>query len=126
MPGTCNTYLEPATKALVRATQLANVTVHTIDPNALETTNVHAGDDFRPDRSISEAAKEQEQANRAHLIERQQSLQTVADWTGGRSIVNTNNPEESVRPLLDESSAYISSPSRHQTSSRTDDFTRLQ
>ena len=106
VPGTCNTYLKPATEALVRATQLANVTVHTIDPNTLETTNVHAGDDFRPDRSISEAAKEQEQANRAHLIERQQSLQTVADWTGGRSIVNTNNPEESVRPLLDESSAY--------------------
>jgi VWFA-related protein len=106
VPGTCNTYLEPATKALVRATQLANVTVHTIDPNTLETTNVHAGDDFRPDRSISGAAKEQEQANRAHLIERQQSLQTVAEWTGGRAILNTNNPEESVRPLLDESSAY--------------------
>lgn len=106
VPGTCNTYLEPATKALVRATQLANVTVHTIDPNTLETTNVRAGDDFRPDRSISQAAKEQEQANRAHLIERQQSLQTVAEWTGGRAILNTNNPEESVRPLLDESSAY--------------------
>jgi VWFA-related protein len=106
VPGTCNTYLEPATKALVRATQLANVTVHTIDPNTLETTNVHAGDDFRPDRSISQAAKAQEEANRAHLIERQQSLQTVAEWTGGRAILNTNNPEQSVRSLLDESSAY--------------------
>ena len=106
VPGPCNAYLEPATKAMVRATQLANVTVHTVDPNALETTNVHAGDDFRPERPISEAAAEQERANRAHLIERQQSLQTVADWTGGRAILNTNRPEESVRPILDESSAY--------------------
>ena len=27
VPGPCNSYLEPATKAMVRATQLANVTV---------------------------------------------------------------------------------------------------
>ena len=106
VPGPCNAYLEPATKAMVRATHLANVTVHTVDPNALETTNVHAGDDFRPERPVSEAAAEQERANRAHLIERQQSLQTVADWTGGRPILNTNRPEESVRPILNESSAY--------------------
>jgi VWFA-related protein len=106
VPGTCNAYLKPATEALVRATQLANVTVHTVDPNALETTSVHAGDDFRSGGSISEAARQQEQANRGQLIERQQSLQTVADWTGGRAILNTNNPEESVRPILDESSAY--------------------
>ena len=55
---------------------------------------------------VSGAARAQEQANRAFLIERQQSLQTVADWTGGRAILNTNVPEESVRPILDESSAY--------------------
>ena len=30
----------------------------------------------------------------------------MADWTGGRAILNTNAPEESVRPILDESSAY--------------------
>jgi VWFA-related protein len=106
VPGPCNTYLEPATRKMVQATQLANVTVHTIDPNALETTNVHAGDDFKPDAPISEAAASQEKANRAHLIERQQSLQTVADWTGGRAVLNTNVPEASVRPILDESSAY--------------------
>jgi len=108
VPGPCNAYLEPATKRMLNATQLANVTVHTIDPNSLETTNVHAGDDFRPgdDRAVSEAAKEQERANRASLIERQQSLQTVADWTGGRAILNTNAPEESGRSILEESSAY--------------------
>ncbi len=106
--GRCNTYLQPATKQMVQATQLANVTVHTVDPNSLETTNVRAGDDFQPDApgSVSAAAKAQEQANRAHLIERQQSLVTVADWTGGRAIMNTNAPEASVRPILDESSAY--------------------
>ena len=106
VPGPCNTYLEPATRQMVQATQLANVTVHAVDPNSLETTNVHAGDDFKPEGSIAEQAALQEQANRAYLIERQQSLQTVADWTGGRAILNTNVPEESVRPILDESSAY--------------------
>jgi VWFA-related protein len=106
--GQCNTYLEPATKQMLHATQLANVNVHTVDPNAMETTNVHAGDDFQPDSpgGVSGAARAQEQANRAFLIERHQSLQTVADWTGGRAILNTNAPEKSVRPILDESSAY--------------------
>ena len=90
------------------ATQLANVTVNTVDPNAMETTNVHAGDDFKPEGpgSVSAAAAAQEVANRAFLIARHQSLQTVADWTGGRAILNTNAPEKSVRPILEESSAY--------------------
>ena len=108
VPGQCNTYLEPATKQMTLATQLANVTVNTVDPNAMETTNVHAGDDFKPEGpdSVSAAAAAQERANRAFLIERHQSLQTVADWTGGRAILNTNAPEKSVRPILEESSAY--------------------
>jgi VWFA-related protein len=104
--GRCNAYLEPATKQMVHAAQLANVTVHTLDPNSLETTNVHAGDDFQSGTPVSAGATSQEKANRAFLIERQQSLQAVADWTGGRAIMNTNAPEESVRPILDESSAY--------------------
>ena len=106
VPGGCNAYLEPATRQMVNAAQLANVTVHTVDPNSVETTNVHAGDDFKPEGGVSAQAATQEQANRAHLIERQQSLQTVADWTGGRAILNTNVPEQSVSPILDESSAY--------------------
>jgi hypothetical protein len=102
----CNSYLEPATRRMLSATHLANVTVNTIDPNTLETTNVHAGDDFRPDRPVSEQATAQEKADRSSFIERQQSLQAVADATGGRAILNTNRPEESVRSILEESSAY--------------------
>ena len=89
----------------MQATQIANVNVHTVDPNGLETTNVHAGDDFKGE-GIAAMAKTQESMNRAFLIERQQSLQTVADWTGGRAVLNTNAPEASVRPILEESSAY--------------------
>ena len=59
VPGQCNAYLEPATKQMTLATQLANVTVNTVDPNAMETTNVHAGDDFKPESpgGISGAAR---------------------------------------------------------------------
>jgi hypothetical protein len=53
--GPCNSYLESATRRMLEATQLANVTVHAVDPNAMETTNVHAGDDFSPTRPVSEA-----------------------------------------------------------------------
>jgi len=90
---------------MVQAAQLANVNVHTVDPNGLETTSVHAGDDFRGE-TIGAMAKAQEEQNRVFLIERQQSLQTVADWTGGRAVLNTNVPEASVKPILEESSAY--------------------
>ncbi len=106
VPGPCNSYLKPATETMVRATQLANVTVHTVDPNALETTNVHAGDSFDPATPVSGQAIQQEEMNRASLIARQQAIRTVADWTGGRTIVNTNDPQNSVRPILDESSSY--------------------
>ena len=57
-------------------------------------------------RRSARRRQRQEEENRAHLIERQQSLQTVADWTGGRAVMNTNAPEASVRPILEESSAY--------------------
>ena len=74
----------------------------------METTNVHAGDNFKPEGRVPSARRPRHRKwpNRAFLIERHQSLQTVADWTGGRAILNTNAPEESVRPILEESSAY--------------------
>jgi VWFA-related protein len=105
--GPCNSYLEPATRRMLEATQLANVTVHAVDPNGMETTNVHAGDTFSgAPIPVSESAKEQEEANRRFLIERHQSLQTLADATGGRAVLNTNAPDASVRPILDELSSY--------------------
>ena len=105
--GPCNAYLASATRRMLEAAQLANVTVHAVDPNAMETTNVHAGDDFKGDGiPVSESAKLQEEANRRFLIERHQSLQTLADATGGRAILNTNAPEASVPPILDELSSY--------------------
>ena len=59
VPGSCNTYLEPATREMVNATQLANVTVHAVDPNALETTNIRAGDDFMPEGATTAIAAQE-------------------------------------------------------------------
>jgi VWFA-related protein len=101
----CDIYLEPAIKKMIQATQLANVTVHAVDPNGLEVTSVQASDNF-PSEGASKAARLKEQMNRSGLIERQQSLLALTDVTGGRAIMNTNAPENSVRGILDESSSY--------------------
>ena len=106
VPGQCNAYLEPATRQMVQATQLANVTVHTVDPNALETTNVHAGDDFCPERPVSEAAAAQE-AGEPRAPDRAAAIAADGRRLDGRARDSEHErPEESVRPILEESSAY--------------------
>ena len=101
----CDVYLGPAIRQMLQAAHVANVAVHSVDPNGLEVTSVQASDNFAGE-NVSAAARVREQLNRSGLIERQQSLRTLADLTGGRAVMNTNAPEDTVRSILDESSAY--------------------
>ena len=75
----CAAYIYPARDKLTRALDAANVTFHVIDPRGLE-----------PFSSIF----------------RQQSLEVLPDYTGGRTIVNNNSPQDRIGPIFDESRSY--------------------
>jgi VWFA-related protein len=75
----CAAYIYPARDKLTRALDAANVTFHVIDPRGLE-----------PGSSIF----------------RQQSLEVLPDYTGGRTVLNNNNPRDAIGPIFDESRSY--------------------
>jgi VWFA-related protein len=77
--GRCAAYIYPARDRLTRALDAANVTFHSIDPSGLDPS----GDLFR-----------------------QLSLAVLPDYTGGRTVVNTNKPEDAIGPIFDESRSY--------------------
>jgi VWFA-related protein len=63
---------------VLRSANRGNVTIHALDPRPLG--SVRFGGDF--------------------------VLRMLADTTGGRAIVNTNNPDESLSRVIDEAGAY--------------------
>jgi len=63
---------------VLRNANRGNVTIHALDPRPLGT--VRFGGDY--------------------------VLRMLADTTGGRAIVNTNNPDDSLQKVIDEASAY--------------------
>ena len=77
--GYCAAYIYPARDKLTRALDAANVTFHAIDPVGLVTGE----DPFR-----------------------QMSLAVLPDYTGGRLVINTNDPAQAIAPLFDESRSY--------------------
>jgi VWFA-related protein len=76
---TCEARKHDAMLDVFRQAQLANVTISAIDPNGLPAGSGHSYPEF---------------------------LRTIADNTGGRAIVNDNEPEQHVRALLLESTSY--------------------
>ena len=102
---TCNAILKEATERMLHATHAANVAVHAVDPGGLEVSSVGASVNLRPE-TASKAAAALEQGNRARIVEAQETLRELAAQTGGRAIVNANDPENNLRAILDESSSY--------------------
>jgi VWFA-related protein len=90
MPGEtdCPGRLLEARTKFERAVHAANVTIHVIDPSGLG-----ADDDNDP-------------LGAGRMRERLDSLPVMADITGGRTVSNTNAPEDHVQAILDESRAY--------------------
>jgi VWFA-related protein len=76
---TCEARKHDATLEVFRQAQLANVTISAIDPNGLPGGSGHSYPEF---------------------------LRTIAENTGGRAVVNDNEPERQVPTLLLESSSY--------------------
>jgi VWFA-related protein len=88
-PGVCSAFLKDARDKMVRATSLANLAIHVLDPVGIETeSNSPLGGSI------------------AGQLERRDDLSVLADLTGGRAVLNTNAPQDHVAAILDESHSY--------------------
>ena len=88
---------------MFRALDVANLTIYPVDPLGLETLAIDAS---RPSGTRPSAADQL--AKRASNLERQGGLMVLSDRTGGRTVVNANDPDTIVPAMLAESSAYYS------------------
>ncbi len=88
-PGVCSAPLKDAREKMTRATSLANLAVHTLDPVGMET----AGNS--PLGGALDAMRE-----------RQDDLKLLADITGGRTVMSTNAPEALLPAVFAESQSY--------------------
>jgi VWFA-related protein len=92
--------VKTARDRLFRALDVANLTVHAIDPTALETLAPNA-DSITQSRISS---------NRLPIVEsnirRQQDVQVIPERTGGRAIMNANQPQHYLPAIFDESASY--------------------
>ena len=90
-------------EAMFRALDVANLTIYPVDPLGLETLALDAS---RP--SGARPAAGEQLARRAGNLERQGNLMVLSDRTGGRTVVNSNDPNTVVPDILAESRAYYS------------------
>jgi VWFA-related protein len=88
-PGVCSSYLKDARAKMDRATLLANLTIHTIDPVGTE----NEGNSPMGGSIVGQ-------------MDRRDDLATLADTTGGRAVMNTNAPESLVPAVFAESQSY--------------------
>ena len=88
--------IDPVRKArgiMFRALDLANLTVHALDPVGLETLSFQASSPRGGYRG------------RANLV-RQGNISVLPDRTGGRTVLNTNNPAARISEIFHESDSY--------------------
>jgi VWFA-related protein len=89
----------------LQALARANVTVYPIDPSGLETLArmaASAGCCYGNGQSAAQGVG-QSLAEHLHRID---DLTVLADYTGGRAVFNTNDPDRLVPDLFQESSTY--------------------
>src|SRR5262249_28838214 len=88
-PGVCSAQLKDAREKMARATSLANLTIHTLDPVGVESSaNSPLG------------------GSTDGIQERQKDLPVLADLTGGRTVMNTEAPEAQLPDIFAESHSY--------------------
>jgi VWFA-related protein len=78
----------------LRSAHAANVTIQSVDPTGLATDDTAKAET----RGLAQRSGEP--------LNRQQTLRMFAEQTGGRAIVNSNDPDRQVTSLLAESSSY--------------------
>jgi VWFA-related protein len=92
--GECAPHQKRVREAALRALDRANATVHAIDPTGLQTLAANA------DRGAPRPG-----AARGELA-RQGNLRVLPSYTGGRTVLNTNDPNLAVAALFTESRSY--------------------
>jgi VWFA-related protein len=113
----CGFLLRKARDRMVRAIDVANLTVHVLDPVGLETVTCAGkadctggvGSVLVPGRGRMSAAMGrhlQESARLQTNSEQDATLMTLPGYTGGRAVLNTNTPWAAVPAIFAESAAY--------------------
>jgi VWFA-related protein len=119
----CQSAVIDARRTMLKSLDLANLTVHALDANGLESNvvaansqgasvtgpissrpgldNARNGVDVAANPSLMPAASKSQQ-----IIARQGRLAILPDHTGGRMVLNNNNPEDRVPDLFRESASY--------------------
>jgi VWFA-related protein len=90
----CSLHLKIARERAFKAIDRANVTLHSIDPSGLET--LQPGADAFPASSRSHGS----------ALERQGNFAVLPDFTGGRTVLNMNDPQTVVPEIFEESQSY--------------------
>jgi VWFA-related protein len=112
----CEIPLKDARAAMVAAIDRVNLTVHSIDPQGLANLGPQAKawtpgaeDKPIPGRAQGSAVVgrlNQQQAETNSLLTGQKSLDVLPARTGGRTIVNQNDPDRAMPAIYRESEAY--------------------
>jgi VWFA-related protein len=91
----CSLHLKSARERVFKALDRANVTLHSIDPTGLETL-----------ASGADAFPFDQQRRPSTTLARQGNLAVLPDFTGGRTVLNTNDPQTVVPAIFEESQSY--------------------
>jgi VWFA-related protein len=91
----CSLHLKIARERAFKALDRGNVTLHSIDPTGLETL-ASGADAFPIDQRRLPSA----------TLARQGNLAVLPDYTGGRTVLNTNDPQAVVPAIFEESQSY--------------------
>jgi VWFA-related protein len=100
----CAAALAAARERLFHALRVSNVTVYTVDPTGLQTLAKDATVRTR-EGSHSDGRVDRTPIMQANL-QRQGNLLVLPDLTGGRGVINTNRPDESVQDIFAETASY--------------------
>jgi hypothetical protein len=107
----CDSRVRDARRRMFDSLALSNLTVHSIDPIGLvnigpQTRATSGGAKGGPDTAGPARRLQLQQDETRELLVNQGSLQVLPERTGGRTVLNTNAPEEKVPEIFRESDAY--------------------
>jgi VWFA-related protein len=107
----CSGRVRDARNAMFRALELSHVTVHTFDASGLETRLIAAGSNVQGKELTSAISPAQGSTGMAQRMvrrqmERQGNLAVLPDRTGGRFVLNSNDPQLLVGDVFRENASY--------------------